>query len=60
MPGLAGNFEKYADMKKAKGKKAMPAKMKAKMPMKGKGGKIGRADAGALGAFNAKSKTYGD
>lgn len=42
MPGLAGNFEKYADMKKAKGKKAMPAKMKAKMPMKGKGMKGGK------------------
>lgn len=42
MPGIAGNFEKFTAMKKAKGKKAMPAKMKAKMPMKGKGLKGGK------------------
>jgi hypothetical protein len=46
MPGLAGNFEKFTAMKKAKGKKAMPPKMKgkAKMP-KGKGGKVPRGSA---------------
>lgn len=42
MPGIAGGFAAMMAAKKdkAKGKKAMPAKMKAKMPMKAKGGKM--------------------